>query len=115
VLAKRIKLLRKQKGLTQKQLADLLDISASTVAMYETGRREPDTQTLNKFAELFGVSVDYLLGREKTDMERLEENLARLDPRIQQAYRSLQEMDEEDLAMTLELIKVIEERKKKKG
>lgn len=115
MLAKRIKLLRKQKGLTQKQLADLLDISASTVAMYETGRREPDTQTLNKFAELFGVSVDYLLGREKTDMERLEENLARLDPRIQQAYRSLQEMDEEDLAMTLELIKVIEERKKKKG
>lgn len=96
MLAKRIKLLRKQKGLTQKQLADLLDISASTVAMYETGRREPDTQTLNKFAELFGVSVDYLLGREKTDMERLEENLARLDPRIQQAYRSLQSMDEED-------------------
>lgn len=113
MLAKRIKLLRKQKGLTQKQLADLLDISASTVAMYETGRREPDTQTLNKFAELFGVSVDYLLGREKTDMERLEENLARLDPRIQQAYRSLQSMDEEDLAMTLELIKVIESKKKK--
>lgn len=113
MLAKRIKLLRKQKGLTQKQLADLLDISASTVAMYETGRREPDTQTLNKFAELFGVSVDYLLGREKTDMERLEENLARIDPRIQQAYRSLQSMDEEDLAMTLELIKVIESKKKK--
>lgn len=113
MLAKRIKLLRKQKGLTQKQLADLLDISASTVAMYETGRREPDTQTLNKFAELFGVSVDYLLGREKTDMERLEENLARLDPRIQQAYRSLQEMDEEDLNFTLELIKMIENKKKK--
>lgn len=113
MLAKRIKLLRKQKGLTQKQLADLLDISASTVAMYETGRREPDTQTLNKFAELFGVSVDYLLGREKTDMERLEENLALLDPRIQQAYRSLQDMDEEDLNFTLELIKMIENKKKK--
>lgn len=113
MLAKRIKLLRKQKGLTQKQLADLLDISASTVAMYETGRREPDTQTLNKFAELFGVSVDYLLGREKTDMERLEENLALLDPRIQQAYRSLQDMDEEDLNFTLELIKIIENKKKK--
>ena len=94
-------------------MAEFLNVAPNTYSQYENGRRQMDDTVKIKLADFFGVSVDFLLGREKTDMERLEENLARLDPRIQQAYRSLQSMDEEDLAMTLELIKVIESKKKK--
>lgn len=58
----RIKELRLRAGLTQAQLADKLNISASTVGMYEQGRREPDHTTLTKICNELRVSVDYLLG-----------------------------------------------------
>lgn len=113
MLGKRLRELRKKKGIRQKDLANYLQISDSAIGMYENGKRDPDSETIKKLADFFNVSVDYLLGREESTYERLEKNLARLDPRIQQAYHSLQNMDEEDLAMTLELIKVIESKNKK--
>ncbi len=58
----RLKALRVQNGLTQAQLADKLNISPSTVGMYEQGRREPDNSTLTKICRELRVSVDYLLG-----------------------------------------------------
>ena len=61
-----LKSLRKQHKMTQSELAKKLKISASTVGMYEQNRRAPDNQTLNDIANIFSVSVDYLLGR--TDM-----------------------------------------------
>lgn len=54
--------------MTQRQLADVINLSPSTIGMYESGRRDPDSATLRKLAEYFGVSVDYLLGR--TDERR---------------------------------------------
>lgn len=59
----RIKELRQEKGLTQKKLADMLSVADSTLGYWEKGRYEPDTETLQKLADIFGVSVDYLLGR----------------------------------------------------
>ena len=58
----KIKTLRLKLGLTQAQLADRLNISASTIGMYEQGRREPDNNTLSKLCEELGTSGDYLLG-----------------------------------------------------
>lgn len=57
----RIKELRKQRGMTQAELGAKLGISASTVGMYEQGRRDPDTPTLLKLARALNVSVDYLI------------------------------------------------------
>ncbi len=62
-LGERLKALRKEKNLRQAEMADLLDLSTSTVGMYEQDRRDPDTKTLNFLADYFGVTVDYLLGR----------------------------------------------------
>ncbi len=56
--------LRENQGLLQKELADRLDISASTIGMYEQGRRQPDNDTLKKISQFFGVSIDYLLDNE---------------------------------------------------
>lgn len=62
MFAERLKQLRKSKGLTQVQFATEFNISAGTIAMWETNKRIPDTTMLMRIADYFGVSVDYLLG-----------------------------------------------------
>ena len=59
----RLKLLRNEKNMTQKNLADLLNVSPSTIGMYERNQRDPDTATLRFLADYFSVSADYLLDR----------------------------------------------------
>lgn len=58
-----LKILRKEKGLTQTQLANAVGIGRQAYAYYEKGEREPSPETLCKFADFFGVTVDELLGR----------------------------------------------------
>ena len=62
----RIKALRLEKRLRQDQLAVRLGVEKSTVSMYETDMRKPTLETLVRMANVFGVSTDYLLGRERT-------------------------------------------------
>lgn len=61
----RIKLLRTQKGLTQVQLAKLMNISQSNLSGWESEKWQPDNDSLIKLANYFDVSIDYLLGREE--------------------------------------------------
>ncbi len=61
-LSKTLKQLRTQRGLGQKELAAALHCSVPAVSTYETGRHEPDLDTLIDIARFYGVSVDYLLG-----------------------------------------------------
>jgi len=61
--AVRLRTIRKQRKLTQRELASKLNMSQSTIALYETGDRKPDPDTINKIADFFDVSTDYLLGR----------------------------------------------------
>ena len=60
-IGERIKELRTKKGIYQKDLAQKLQIATSTVAMWETGKREPSLETVRMIADVFGVSVDSLL------------------------------------------------------
>ena len=53
---------RHEAGYTQRQVAEIMKISKSTIASYETGRTEPDIETLGKLADFYAVSVDWLLG-----------------------------------------------------
>ncbi|WP_422120211.1 helix-turn-helix domain-containing protein [Limosilactobacillus fermentum] len=67
-IGERIAQLRKSRSMSQFQLAKTLNIATSTLGMYETNRRKPNMEMLEKLADFFGVSVDYLLGRpEKSD------------------------------------------------
>lgn len=63
MFAKRLKELRLNSNMKQSDLANKIDVSPSTIGMYEQGRRSADQETLIKLAEIFNVSVDYLLGR----------------------------------------------------
>lgn len=61
MLSKRIESLRRKKGLSQLELANLLHVSPSAVGMYEQGRREPSISILLAMSEEFGVTIDYLV------------------------------------------------------
>ena len=65
----RLKLLRKQKNITQLKLAMDLDMCQNAISRYETEEREADYATLIRFADYFNVSLDYLL--ERTDNPKM--------------------------------------------
>lgn len=58
----RLREVRKHKKMTQETLANLLGVGKSTIAGYEKGFRKPKLETINKIAEIFNTSSDYLLG-----------------------------------------------------
>jgi len=59
----RLKELREEMGLSQKSLAEKLDMSQSAISFYETGARMPEIVACNKFANFFDVSLDYFTKR----------------------------------------------------
>lgn len=60
--ASKLKQARKQTGFTQREVAKETKIPNSTLANYETGRTQPDLETIGILADFYGVSVDWLLG-----------------------------------------------------
>lgn len=59
----RLRRLRNEKRLTQRELSKLLGISHSTISMYEAGYREPKFENLELIADFFNVDIDYLIGK----------------------------------------------------
>ncbi|MDP4098942.1 helix-turn-helix domain-containing protein [Paenibacillus sp. P96] len=59
----RIAELREKRGWKQEELAQILGITRAALSHYEKNRRKPDFDTLTILANLFGVSIDYLIGR----------------------------------------------------
>lgn len=55
--------LRKERGLTQIELANILDVDQTTISKWELGKALPETNMLIKLSEFYDVSSDYLLGR----------------------------------------------------
>lgn len=62
MFSERLKQLRKEKGLTQIELAKAIGVSGGTVAMWETGKRRPSFEMLNILTDFFDRSLDYILG-----------------------------------------------------
>lgn len=80
MIGARIAALRRRAGLSQAELAGLLQCSPSAVGMYEQGRREPASDTLVRMARVFGVTTDYLLtgtAREQSDERAFADVLLR--------------------------------------
>ena len=68
-----IKEIRVRKNLTQLQVANALGVSSVVYSRYETGNRQPSVDALIRLAALFGVTVDYLLGRQEVEHSTLSE------------------------------------------
>ncbi|HNX64757.1 MAG TPA: helix-turn-helix domain-containing protein [Oscillospiraceae bacterium] len=88
VFSFRLKELRKSAGISQIDFAKIFNISNGTIAMWETEKRTPDTDTLIKISKYFGVTVDYLLG--KTNFKNGMENYTRfcntIDPDFDDSF-----------------------------
>ena len=62
----RLKELRKERGMIQKDLAQLMQCSVMAISHYEVGDRQPDPDFISRLCDVFGVTADYLLGRSST-------------------------------------------------
>lgn len=87
MFAQRLKELRSEKGVVQKDVANFLNITTSAYGFYEQGKRVPDTDIMIKLSNYFNVSLDYLLG--KTDIRNYTD-----DPNITIALHSDTDYDE---------------------
>ena len=75
----KLKRLRENKNLLQKELANIIGISLSSISMYERGERQPDNETLKKFSKFFNVSIDYLLDNEIKDETSIDDEMKEID------------------------------------
>lgn len=66
-LSQRLTNLRIQKGYSQKQLSEILHVGTSIISAYETGVRTPSLSVIIKYAQIFHVTTDYILGTSKND------------------------------------------------
>jgi len=86
-----LKYLRNKKGVSQKELGDVLNYGSTAISNYETGRNEPSLKDLCRLADYFEVNIDFLLGRSESS-SRLNEDLKRMnekEERFWHAYKSL--------------------------
>lgn len=72
MLGKRLRELRKENNLTMKELGEKFNLAESTISGYENETRKPDMDTLGRFANFFGTTVDYLLGRSDIKIEGIK-------------------------------------------
>lgn len=79
VIAKNIQKLRKEKGLTQIEFAEKINYSDKSVSKWERGEGLPDVETLLLIADLFSVSLDFLVGREeKSESRKKQEKFSKI-------------------------------------
>ncbi|MEW5783651.1 MAG: helix-turn-helix transcriptional regulator [Bacillota bacterium] len=84
-LGARLKKLRDEKGISQLELAKALNISNVMLSRYEKNKRSPDYETLNKLADFYDVTTDYLLGRTNSRNPQIQQ----LAADAQAAYENL--------------------------
>lgn len=63
-LPHRLREMRERRGLSRRALSELCGLSQNMIAVYERGEADPSTDTLCQLADMFGVTTDFLLGRE---------------------------------------------------
>lgn len=102
----RLKYLRMQDGLTQTELGNALEIAKSTISMYESGKREPDFETIEKFADYFNVDMATFFPSgeiEKTADPKVD-GLSPLEARLMELVRQLTDDQKKMLLAQIELL-----------
>lgn len=118
VIGGRIKYLRSREGLTQRELANKLHIGNSTLSQYENGDRAPSVDMQRKFAQYFGVSVDFLVGLtddQTPATERPSDELPPTNPAYLEALSYLEGLSDEGMASALRCLQAIKTLDEVKG
>lgn len=101
-IGKLIRFYRKSRHLTQKDVATMLEWPYSRVAMYETGKREPDADSLEALADVFNISLRDLMP-DKSTKTPSRDDTARLEalhqnPRLGLLFDRISKMSEDDIS-----------------
>jgi len=100
-IASRLRAAREQAGLSQGQVATLLDLHRPSVSEVEAGRRRVSADEISKFAEIYNVSVSWLMSEESEVP----------DPAVELAARELAKLKKEDLDTVLNVIRTFRKAK----
>ena len=101
--------LRRKAGLSQQQLADSLGLSRSAIGMYETGKREPDMETLRMFSEFFGVDMNTLTSpqtAQDAELAKLLETLRRRDD-MRMLFKLAKDATPDDVRKAVKIIEAL--------
>lgn len=101
ITQERLRDLRTISGKNQETVAEECGISRIALARYEGGQRMPKMNILAKLAEYYGVTVDYLMGRE----EPAKDGAEAYPPHLQETYRVLSQLTPQELAEVVEVAK----------
>ncbi|PGC67600.1 helix-turn-helix domain-containing protein [Bacillus safensis] len=114
MLSKRLKSVRKNRGLTQEELAKRVKTTKGTISNYENGHSTPSNEMLKDLADALNTTTDYLLGRtENISSEQVEYDFS--DPDLQIAFKAASDFSEEARRQTIDFINYIKEKEKKMG
>ena len=100
----RLKELRKENKMTQKEVAEKLGLKNVTIGLYESGARNPEVKTLIHLADMFKVSIDYLLGF--TDFRERPEVILK-DTRSYAISNEMHGLPDEAIEKVAEYVKMI--------
>ena len=105
----RLKELRLEKGLSQEDVAQYLGITQQAYANYERGARQADYENLRKLSEIFGTTIDYILG--KSDIRSLPNGIANMPSAFHNG--AFDGLDEDDFDFLATVADGLREKKKK--
>lgn len=122
-LSERIKAERIKLGLTQEGLADLCKVTKSAISLYESDKSIPNDEIKGIMADLFGVSLDYLVGRTdfRSPADRVSEAIGadselfefwqelKERPDLQLLFKQTRDMTDKDIRQVIKIIKAIED------
>ena len=69
IFQSRLKAIREETGFTQQKIADEIGISRTSINRYENGERQPDLESIGKIAEFYSISIDWLFGLGKREID----------------------------------------------
>lgn len=121
--AERLKQLRNETGVTMEDLAEEIGTTKSTISRYENNKREPKKHFIEKTADYFGVSTDYLLGLTNnrsnadkiknaiSDDKGLQETWEQISQRenLQLLFKQTKDLDDDAIKQIIRIIKAIED------
>lgn len=110
----KLRILRKEKGLTLIELSELVHINKTSIARYETGEVEMKADTLQTFASFFNVSTDYLLGKtdERNPIESTPSPKEQLQGVKLALYGQVEDLTDDQAQQVLDIIKIIKKDQK---
>ncbi|MBR0592128.1 MULTISPECIES: helix-turn-helix domain-containing protein [Bacillus] len=115
-LGERIKELREKNDWSLRELESRVNINYSVLSRIESGKRPVTDSELLKFADIFDVSIDYLVGRsDNPDYKIFDDNKIESDPDLQIAFNEASDFSEEARRQTIDFINYIKEKEKKMG